>query len=63
VVQAIAPFLQGLPALVAHAAPGAHGMQVPAALHTWPVPHGAPGFFAVEFMQPTGSQTMTPVRH
>jgi len=63
VVQAIAPFLQGLPALVEHKAPGAQGMHVPAALHTWPVPHVAPGLFAVEFMQPTGSQTMTPVRH
>jgi hypothetical protein len=59
----IAPFLQGLLGLVVHAAPGAHGMQVPAALHTWPMPQLAPGLLAVLFMQPTGSQTMTPARH
>ena len=63
VPHAIAPFLQGLPGLVLHEAPFAHGMQVPAALHTWPVPQLAPGLFAVLFMQPTGSQTMTPLRH
>jgi len=34
VVQEIAPFLHGLPGFVEHAAPAAHGMQVPAALHT-----------------------------
>ena len=34
VVHEIAPFLHGLPGFVVHGAPAAHGMQVPAALHT-----------------------------
>jgi len=63
VVHATAPFLHGLLGFVVHSAPVAHGMQVPAALQTWPVPQLAPGLFAVLFMQPTGSQTMMPVRH
>src|SRR5215831_3717926 len=63
VVQDTAPFLQGLPGLVAHEAPVAHGMHVPAALQTWPVPQLAPGFLGVLFMQPTGSQTVMPLRH
>jgi hypothetical protein len=63
VVQATAPFLQGLPGFVEQSAPVAHGMHVPAALQTWPVPQVAPGLFAVPFMQPTGSQTMVPLRH
>src|SRR5262245_13453192 len=62
-LQAIAPFLQGLPGLVLQRAPVAQGMQVPAALHTWPMPQLAPGLLAVLFMQPTGSHTMTPLRH
>jgi len=61
--QAIAPFLQGLPGLVVQAAPVAQGMQVPAALHTWPVPQLAPGVFAAAFMHPTGSHTVMPLRH
>jgi len=63
VLHAIAPFLHGVPGLVLHSAPVAHGIQVPAALHTWPMPQLAPGLLAVLFMQPTGSQTMTPLRH
>src|SRR4029079_1064861 len=61
--QATAPFLQGLPGFVEQSAPVAHGMQVPAALHTWPVPQLSPGVLGVPFMQPTGSQTMVPLRH
>ena len=34
VLHAIAPFLHGLPELVEHGAPAAHGMHVAAALHT-----------------------------
>src|SRR4051812_7489577 len=63
VSHAIAPFLHGLPGFVGHDAFVAHGMHVPAALHTWSVPHVAPGVFAAPFMQPTGSQTTTPLRH
>jgi hypothetical protein len=63
VVQATAPFLQGLFGFVEQRAPVAHGMQVPAALQTWPLPQLAPGLFAAPFMQPTGSQTMVPLRH
>ena len=33
-----------------HSAPVAHGIQVPAALHTWPIPQLAPGLLAVLFM-------------
>jgi hypothetical protein len=60
---AIVPFLQGAPPLVEHGAPSAHGMQVPAALQTCPVPQLAPELLAVPFMQPTGSQTVMPFRH
>jgi hypothetical protein len=63
VLQAIAPFLHGVPAFVEQVAPVAQGMHVPAALHTWSVPQLEPGAFGVPFMQPTGSQTTVPVRH
>jgi hypothetical protein len=63
VEHATAPFLHGFAGLVVHDAPVAHGMQVPAALQTWPIPQLEPGLFAVPFMQPTGSQTMVPLRH
>jgi hypothetical protein len=63
VLHAIAPFLHGAPVLTAHAAPVAHAMQVPAPLHTWPVPQLAPGLFVVPFEQPAGLQTVTPFVH
>jgi hypothetical protein len=63
VLQAIAPFLQGVPGLVGHEAPVAHAMHVPAALQTWSMPQDAPAVFAVPFMHPTGSQITTPFRH
>jgi hypothetical protein len=63
VLHAIAPFLHGLPALVEHAAPAAHGMQVAAALHTWPIPQLAPGLFVVPFVHAAGLQTVTPFVH
>ena len=62
-LHAIAPFLHGAPGLRAHAAPVAHGMQVPAPLHTWPVPQLAPGVFGVPFEQLTGLQATTPFAH
>jgi hypothetical protein len=63
VAHAIAPFLHGLPALVVHDAPDAHGMHVAAALHTCPTPQVAPAFLAVPFEHPAGSQTVMPFVH
>jgi hypothetical protein len=60
VAHAIAPFLHGLPALVAQGAPAAHGMQVAAALQTWPVPQLAPGLFVVPFVHAAGLHTVVP---
>ena len=62
-VQASTPFLHAPPALALQEAPAAQGMQVAAALHTCPVPQVSPGFLVVPFMQPTGSQTVTPFLH
>jgi hypothetical protein len=62
-LQAIAPFLHGAPVLVAQVAPSEHGMQVAAALQTWPVPQVAPGFLVLPFMHPAGLQMVTPFVH
>jgi len=63
VEQSIAPFLQGLPGLVAQIAPCAQGMHVAAALQTWPVPQLAPGLLGVLSMHCAGLQIVTPVLH
>jgi hypothetical protein len=63
VLHAIAPFLHGLPELVEHGAPAAHGMQVAAALHTWPVPQLAPGLLVVPLVHAAGLQTVAPSAH
>jgi hypothetical protein len=63
VLQAIAPFLQGLPGLVAHGAPVAHGIQVAAALHTWSLPQVAPALLVAPFEHRAGLHTTLPLVH